>query len=115
MLLEIRQQKNGTVVLRAPDDTLYMFEIGAKTEPAEALLQRLGRTILEILNDKDQPESVTMAGVVHQGPRAFDGAGLERNVRGVLESVVPGGSKLLDFLQGASYQGDKDDDEKEAG
>jgi hypothetical protein len=101
MLLEIRQQKNGTIVLRAPDDTVYAFDLDKDKEPPEQTLQKIGRTLLEILDDPEMPEAVVSGPEVSQGT-GFDGKKVEDNVRRTLDSVVPGGSKILDFLQGIS-------------
>jgi len=107
MLLEIRQQKNGTVVLRAPDDSVYTFELDGDKLPPEETLQKIGRTLLEILDDPDMPQAVVMAGQVQQGG-GFDGEKLEANIRSTMDSAVPGSSRILDFLQGISGGGDEE-------
>jgi hypothetical protein len=108
MLVEIRQQKNGTVVLRAPDDSVYTFDLDGDKLPPDVTLQRIGRTLLEILDDPDMPQSVVSgAGHVQQGG-GFDGEKLEANIRHTMDSAVPGSSRILDFLQGISGGGDEE-------
>jgi hypothetical protein len=108
MLLEIRQQKNGTIVLRAPDDSVYTFDLDGDKLPPEATLQKIGRTLLQILDDPDMPQSVvSSAGQVTQGA-GFDPGKLEANIRQTMDSAVPGSSRILDFLQGISGGSDEE-------
>ncbi len=101
MLLEIRQQKNNTVVIRAPDDTIYAYPLDVDN-PDETLKQ-IGKCVLQILGDPEMPKAtVSTAGGVSQGAAPGD---LEGNVRRTLDSVVPNGSKVLDFLQSLSGDG----------
>jgi hypothetical protein len=111
MLLEIKQQKNGTIVLRAPDGEIYAFDLeDVDKDTANKLFAKLGKTVLQILSDPDQPEVKTEpSGHVHQGDGFDDeGAGGPANtegaLRGLLDSLVPGMqlSRGLDLLQNMS-------------
>lgn len=107
MLLEIRLQKNDTVVLKAPDGSVYAFPLIGGKEAGADVLQRMGRTMLEILDDPDQPKTVVTSTGVSQGGEG----NLEQNIRGALDSIVPGGGRIIDFLQGIS--GDELPEKKE--
>ena len=103
MFLDIRlQEKTGTVVLTAPDGTIYPFQPAADAddEKKNQLLQSLGQTVMEIVMDPDMPEEQITA---LPGSRAPGGAGRpETAVRTFMESMLPGSSRLLDGLQGIS-------------
>lgn len=111
VLIEVRLQKNGSVLIHAPDDSFYPFNIDPK-QPDEKVLANIGRTVLEILADPDMPEPViTPAAGAHQasgGAGAFGGGGVEANVRNLADSIVPGGSRILDFLQAISSDPDEE-------
>ena len=110
VLIEVRVQKNSTVLLRAPDDSFYPFEIDPKA-PDEKVLAKIGKTVLEILADPEMPEAViTPAGGAHQaaGGAGATGGDLEHHVRAAADSVVPGASRLLDFLQAISSDPDEE-------
>jgi hypothetical protein len=108
MLLEVRQQKNGTIVLRAPNGDVHTARLDSPDKEAGAeLLQGIGRAILEFLDDPDMPEATVVNPEVVQGDgeeRSAKkvGSGLEERVRAAADSIVPGGSRILDFLQGMS-------------
>ena len=121
MLLEIKQQKNGVIVLRAPDGELYPFDTdGVDKDNADKLFAKIGRTILEILADPDQPELKTEANGPHVRQSVSDDGGptivppegdgtTEGALRGFLDALVPGLplSRGLDFLQ--SMSGDSEE------
>lgn len=111
MLLEIKQQKNGTIVLRAPDGEIYAFDLeDVDKNTADKLFAKLGKTVLQILSDPEQPEVKTEAtGHVYQGESSGEGedpgsANTEGALRGLLDSLVPGMqlSRGLDLLQNMS-------------
>ena len=97
MLIDVKQQKNGTLLITAPDQTAYAFnlDIGDKDQ-ATKVCEQMGKTILEILNDKDQPE-MTSAPAGHHA--ASNGSsGIEDRAR----AVHPAVGAFLDFFQDLS-------------
>ncbi len=108
MLLNIRKQKNGTIVLTSPDGTVYPFKLEADKE--NEFFQDIGKTVLEVLADPDQPTETVSAGQVTQGGVPVNNSGhAEGHLRGLMESLLPGSSKILDGMQNASYGGGEDD------
>lgn len=120
MLLEITQQKNGTIILRAPDGEIHAFPTRDVDENnANKLLADIGRAALEILTDPGQPElktesqgaHVRQSTVADEGPTVVPPEGdgsTEGALRGFLDALVPGVplSRGLDFLQ--SMSGDEE-------
>ncbi len=105
MIIEIRTQKNGTIVLTAPDGTVYPFKL--EPEKEAAFFEDIGRTVLEVLADPEQPEATVQAGRVTQRGAQLDNAGgAEGHLRGLLDSLLPGLSGIIDKAQDASYTGD---------
>jgi hypothetical protein len=112
MLLEIKQQKNGTIILRAPDGEIHAFSTkDVDKETADKLFADIGRTVLEILADPDQPELKTETNGAHvrqsvadDGPTIEGDGSTEGALRGFLDALVPGVplSRGLDFLQSMS-------------
>jgi hypothetical protein len=120
ILLDVRLQKNGTLVLRAPDDSVYAFTLDPK-KANDGTLASIGKTVLEIVLDPDQPEAVIVPPRgVHQphpggdargyGGAAGGGVDLETHVRAGLDSMFPGASRALDFLQALSGNAEDGDD-----
>ena len=116
MLLDIRKQKNGTIVLTSPDGTVYPFKFDAEKE--SAFFEEIGRTMIDILADPDMPKETMESGRVTQGRPVPDGeGGAVGHFRGCLDSIVPGVqlSKGLDFLQDMSIDEDPDKPDEATG
>ena len=119
MIIEIRTQKNGTILLTAPDGTVYPYKpliAGTDDEKAAglaALCSELGRDMMAILVDDTQPAMTTVPTVSHSPAAATNKAKdaappegaqspMEQLIRGALENFMPGASGLLDKMQDAS-------------
>lgn len=119
MIIEIRTQKNGTILLTAPDGTVYPYKPlldGTAEETAAsmaALCSELGRDMMEILTDTTQPAMTTTPTVAHtpaaakakaeeNAPPPGEQSPMEQLLRGALENFMPGASGLLDKMQDAS-------------
>ena len=119
MIIEIRTQKNGTILLTAPDGTVYPYKPvlkGTDDEKAAglaALCSEIGRDIMSVLTDPAQPAITTVPTVAHPAaaasnkaaegaPPQGDQSPMEQLIRGALENFMPGASGLLDKMQDAS-------------
>lgn len=116
--------KTGTILLTAPDGELY--PVKAVEDPAETA-KLIGQQVLEIYKDPGQREAAADSAdrapsrnaqrVTRDAPAPssdgarVNGAGApmtntEVHVRAALDSAVPGGSRLLDWLQDLSGTGE---------
>ena len=119
MLIDVKIQKNGTVVIAAPDGSVFTFELdtsgktGDETpqKAGEKTLQKIGRTVLEILSDPEQPQ-VQVQQVATRAPAA-QAENVETHLRRGLDSILPGASGIIDFLQDISVNGPDKDSEKD--
>ncbi len=119
MIIEIRTQKNGTILLTAPDGTVYPYKPviegtdDEKSAGVAALCSELGRDVMAILTDPEQPAMTTTPTVRHTpaaasakaaggAPPPAEQSPMEQLVRGALENFMPGSSALLDKAQDAS-------------
>lgn len=101
MLLEIKEQKNGTIILTAPDGTIYPFKLEPKKK--DAILKEIGEVVLTVLSDPEQPEATVSGGHVTQGGRPVQAQeNVEGALRGFMDACLPGSSRLLDGLQNIS-------------
>lgn len=118
MLLDIRIQKNGTIVVRAPDDQIFTFKLDPENKAK--VLQDLGDTIVTMLADTSMPPETLDAGHMSKkgrvhvdtqpGPEAVpvptEAGPLEIFLRQAMDSVVPGSSILLTKAQDLPSSGD---------
>ena len=102
MLIQFRtQKKTGSIVVEAPDGTLFAID----ADPNEAkVCERLGRAVLQILSDPDQPQTIMAPADPTNGndPRGDyppDASPGELHLRRAVDSVVPGASRVLSWLQ----------------
>jgi len=119
MLIQFRiQKKTGSILVIAPDQTIYSVE--AESDEA-AMAAKLGGHVLKILSDPDQPEEIpigvngeTMQPMTGRptgmndprGDYPEDAGAAEVHFRRAIDSVVPGGSKVLSWLQELSGSDD---------
>lgn len=100
MLIDVKHQKNGTLLVTAPDQTVYAFDLNLEDtkEAPPKVCERLGKTILQIITDPEQPELTV--GAAHGAPvgGGINGADLEARAR----AVHPAIGAVLDFFQDAS-------------
>jgi hypothetical protein len=110
MLIDIRIQKNGTVVLRAPDDSVYTFDVKTSDpENASEVCRAVGEQILQILGDPEQPAAKIIPAGHPRAGSLGSGEGVEGPLRNFLGAVLGDiGTGALDALQNASYGGDSE-------
>ena len=116
MLIKVHLQKNNTVIITAPDGSVYphRLNLDATKEDKAKMFEAMGLDLMMILNDPDQPkaEIVVDPSMAHTPQAATNKAtednppeakqGVEGALRGFMESLMPGSSVILNKLQDIS-------------
>ena len=116
MLIKVHLQKNNTVIITAPDGSVYphRLNLDATKEDKAKMFEAVGMDIMMILADPDMPkeEMVADASMGHTPKAATNKAtenlppqasqGVEGALRGFMEQVMPGSSMILNKLQDMS-------------
>ena len=110
MILRI-QKKPGFILVHAPNGEVFPVTISEDRSESQ-ICEETGRAVLEILGDDSQPEEVrapipTQRAEGSEVPIPEGASESEAHFRRALESMMPGSSKALTWLQG--IQGSSDD------
>ncbi len=101
MLIDIKLQvKTGTIILTAPDGTIYPFNGDVKSDEDRAkMCQSLGKAIVGVLSDPEQPaQTQTAAYPGNTGSISGDLGVTEENLREGLNQIHPALGKVFEWM-----------------